>query len=132
MKKTKNVTSWLAKLVFGFALLFGMGSSWALSCSGTVYVANPGGWNSMYMVVDGQFNLLPSTSLSDGWYVINTLDYGSQYAKEFFFVASEGGWNDYGITSTQYNQTGWNQGDKFACDAFGTGTTLYIYEDPTT
>lgn len=132
MKKAKNVTNWLAKLVFGFALLFGMGSSWALSCSGTIYVANPGGWNSMYLVVDGAFNLLPSTSLSDGWYVINTLDYGSQYADNFFFVASEGGWNDYGITKSVYNETGWDQGDKFTCSDFGTASTLYIYEDPTT
>lgn len=132
MKKAKNVTNWLAKLVFGFALLFGMGSSWALSCSGTIYVANPGGWNSMYLVVDGAFNLLPSTSLSDGWYVINTLEYGSQYADNFFFAASEGGWNDYGITKSVYNETGWDQGDKFTCSDFGTASTLYIYEDPTT
>lgn len=134
MKKTMKIGKqpWLAKLILGFALALGAGEAWGLACSGTIYVSNPGTWSSMYMVVDGAFNLIPSTKLENGWYSINTLDYGSQYAKEFFFVASEGGWNDYGITRTQFNETGWSQSDKFSCSDFGSGTTLYIYEDPTT
>ncbi len=133
MKKTLKIGKqpWLAKLIFGFALALGAGEAWGLACSGTIYVSNPGTWSSMYMVVDGGFNLLPKTTLANGWYSINTLDYGSQYAKEFFFVASEGGWNDYGITRTQFNETGWSQSDKFSCSDFGSGTSLYIYEDPT-
>lgn len=134
MKKTFKIGKqpWLAKLIFGFALALGVGEAWGMSCSGTIYVSNPGTWSSMYLVIDGQFNLLPSTTLSNGWYSINALNYGSQYAKEFFFVASEGGWNDYGITRTQFNETGWSQSDKFTCSDFGTETSLYIYEDPTT
>lgn len=133
MKKTLKIGKqpWLAKLIFGFALALGAGEAWGLACSGTIYVSNPGTWSSMYMVVDGGFNLLPKTTLANGWYSINTLDYGSQYAKEFFFVASEGGWNDYGITRTQFNETNWSQSDKFSCSDFGSGTSLYIYEDPT-
>ena len=134
MKKTFKIGKqpWLAKLIFGFALALGVGEAWGMSCSGTIYVSNPGTWSSMYLVIDGQFNLLPSTTLSNGWYSINALNYGSQYAKEFFFVASEGGWNDYGITRTHFNETGWSQSDKFTCSDFGTETSLYIYEDPTT
>ena len=134
MKKTFKIGKqpWLAKLILGFALALGVGEAWGMSCSGTIYVSNPGTWSSMYLVIDGQFNLLPSTTLSNGWYSINALNYGSQYAKEFFFVASEGGWNDYGITRTQFNETGWSQSDKFTCSDFGTETSLYIYEDPTT
>ncbi len=134
MKKTFKIGKqpWLAKLILGFALLLGVGEAWGMSCSGTIYVSNPGTWSSMYLVIDGQFNLLPSTTLSNGWYSINALNYGSQHAKEFFFVASEGGWNDYGITRTQFNETGWSQSDKFTCSDFGTETSLYIYEDPTT
>ncbi len=134
MKKTFKIGKqpWLAKLIFGFALALGVGEAWGMSCSGTIYVSNPGTWSSMYLVIDGQFNLLPSTTLSNGWYSINALNYGSQYAKEFFFVASEGGWNDYGITRTQFNEIGWSQSDKFTCSDFGTETSLYIYEDPTT
>ena len=134
MKKTFKIGKqpWLAKLILGFALALGVGEAWGMSCSGTIYVSNPGTWSSMYLVIDGQFNLLPSTTLSNGWYSINALNYGSQYAKEFFFVASEGGWNDNGITRTQFNETGWSQSDKFTCSDFGTETSLYIYEDPTT
>lgn len=134
MKKTFKIGKqpWLAKLILGFALALGVGEAWGMSCSGTIYVSNPGTWSSMYLVIDGQFNLLPSTTLSNGWYSINALNYGSQYAKEFFFVASEGGWNDYGITRTQFNEIGWSQSDKFTCSDFGTETSLYIYEDPTT
>lgn len=134
MKKTLKIGKqpWLAKLILGFALALGAGEAWGMSCSGTIYVSNPGTWSSMYLVIDGQFNLLPSTALANGWYSFNALNYGSQYAKEFFFVASEGGWNDYGITRTQYNETGWSQSDKFTCSDFGTESSLYIYEDPTT
>ena len=125
----KHVKSWLAKAVFGCSLLLGAAQTWALSCSGNIYVADPG-WSSFQMVVDGGFNLIPSTSLSDGWYVIKANSVGSQYAKDFFFAASD--WNGFGITKSQYNVTGWNQNDKISCSDFGTSESLYIYEDPTT
>ena len=125
----KHVKSWLAKAVFGCSLLLGAAQTWALSCSGNIYVADPG-WSSFQMVVDGGFNLIPSTSLSDGWYVIKANSVGSQHAKDFFFAASD--WNGFGITKSQYNVTGWNQSDKISCSDFGTSETLYIYEDPTT
>ena len=125
----KHVKSWLAKAVFGCSLLLGAAQTWALSCSGNIYVADPG-WSSFQMVVDGGFNLIPSTSLSDGWYVIKANSVGSQYAKDFFFAASD--WNGFGITKSQYNVTGWNQSDKISCSDFGTSESLYIYEDPTT
>ena len=125
----KHVKSWLAKAVFGCSLLLGAAQTWALSCSGNIYVADPG-WSSFQMVVDGGFNLIPSTSLSDGWYVIKANSVGSQHAKDFFFAASD--WNGFGITKSQYNVTGWNQSDKISCSDFGTSESLYIYEDPTT
>ena len=132
MKKATNVTNWLAKLVFGFALLFGGTQALAMKCSGSLVVQKPEDWSTMYLVVDGTFLELPSTALSGGWYTVEIANYGGQYAENFFFAEKENGWNDRGITTAVYNVSGWDQADKFTCANVDSSTTgsFYVAENP--
>jgi len=131
MKKTTNL---LCKWALGVCLLLaGVQNAFALQCEGQIHVQIPSSWTSPSIMVDGANIPLPSTALQDGWYNLDALSYGGQYAQKFLFMKAS--WNDPGITTNHYNvnggQGGWDQADAFTCDDLSTGT-LYIYEDPTT
>ena len=129
MKKTTNL---LCKWALGVCLLIaGVQNAFALQCEGKIYVQIPSDWSTPYIMVDGTKTVIPATSKENGWYILDALTYGGQYAQKFWFMKAD--WNDPGITRVDYNigggQDGWQQSDPFTCEDLSTGT-LYIYENP--
>ena len=129
MKKTTNL---LCKWALGVCLLIaGVQNAFALQCEGKIYVQIPDSWSTPYIMVDGTKTELKADLKENGWYVLDALSFGGQYAQKFWFMKAD--WNDPGITRVDYNigggQDGWQQSDPFTCDDLTTGT-LYIYENP--
>ena len=122
----------MKKILFSvlFALV-GVQNSFALNCEGKIHVQIPDSWSTPYIMVDGTKTVLPANSKVNGWYVLDALKYGGQYAQKFLFM--KGDFYDPGITTKDYNVNGgidgWSQMDAFTCDILATGD-VYIYEHP--
>ena len=128
----KTTTNLLCKWALGVCLLFaGVQNAFALKCEGKIYVQLPDSWATPYIMVDGTKTELSADLKENGWYVLDALTYGGQYAEKFWFMKAD--WNDPGITRVDYNigggQDGWQQTDPFTCADMTSGV-IYIYENP--
>lgn len=126
----KGRHSWLAKLIFGFALLLGGGSqAWGLNCEGTIYFKAPDSWTAVYLLGGGQF--VEGSIGTSGWYEFSA----AKVAQGGEFMLSGNG--EYypwlGVDRENFNVSGQQpNGVNFTCSDFNGTTSLYIYEDPTT
>ncbi|HSQ42233.1 MAG TPA: hypothetical protein VLM37_08150, partial [Fibrobacteraceae bacterium] len=127
MEKAHQFARFLA--IACMAMIFSLAD--AKVCTSTKYVSIkvPSTWSSLYIVIDGVFYLVPSSSESNGWYTFSLDDYGptGYTATSFFFTSEINGWNSAGIDTANYN-TSFDQSYKFTCDMI-TDSTLYITED---
>lgn len=124
----------IKKFVFVLLLaMAGVQNAFALACEGTIHLQKPAFWAKTYLLANGAKFALPETALQDGWYVIDALSVGDNFANQFLFMEND--WYDAGITSKGYNvpggMDGWRQTDAFSCTDLASGS-LYIFEDPTT
>lgn len=130
MKKTLKIGKqpWLAKLIFGFALALGAGEAWGLNCEGTIYFKAPETWTSVYLMGGGQFSL--GSIGASGWYEFSAarVAQGDEFQLNSTGTYYPAEWVDrtnYAVSGNQNNSA------NFKCSDFGSGTSLYIYEDPT-
>lgn len=127
VSKSRRCSSVFSLFLMILGTLFLAQNTWAMKCSGTIHLQDPG-WSTVQIVIDGGFTKLPANIKEGDWYNIDASKYGSQYAEKFFFAASD--WNGPGVTSKMFASTGWKQEDNFSCTDFGAGNDLYIYDNP--
>lgn len=124
----KSRQSWLARLLFGFALVVAGSQAWGLNCEGTIYFKAPDSWTAVYLLGGGMF--VEGSIGTSGWYEFSA----AKVAQGSNFMLSGNG--EYypwiGVDRKNYNTSGQQpNGVDFTCDDFNSTTSLYIYEDPT-
>jgi fibro-slime domain-containing protein len=139
-KETKMKGS-LKKFALTFFMLAALAvNSYALQCSGTLYVKLPSGWpTSLYLIGGGNFVSIAGTPESGGWTKFNiTTSLGGEY-QTVFMLGQRNNNNEYSqpvIGRNVFNGSSVNtEGDagSFTCAQLNAANnnTLYISENPT-